>query len=121
MKRVTDSQHGKSAGPERSVRYAVFELPILGGACLCRYTIDCDTERLHCTPMSHLNIFILKGLVVIYHSFYIYFLSYNTLQNKVDHITHNLLLDEAWACGRYELNQWLSRDYITKLCAGWCF
>jgi hypothetical protein len=53
--------------------------------------------------------------------FYIYFLSYITLQNKVDNITHNFLFDEARAGGRYELNQWLSRVYITKLWAGWCF
>jgi hypothetical protein len=37
-------------------------------------------------------------------SFNIYFLSY-TLQNKVYHITHNLLFGEAWAGGHYELNQ----------------
>jgi hypothetical protein len=49
--------------------------------------------------------FFFKGLVAICHSFYIYFLSY-TLQNKVDHITHNLLFDEAGAGGHYELNQW---------------
>ncbi len=66
-----------------------------------------------------------------WHSFYIYFLSYNTLQNKLDHIAHNLLLDEAWA-GDHQFhakipvsplwNQWFfSRDYITKQWADWYF
>ncbi len=56
--------------------------------------------------------------MAICRSFYIFFLSYNTLQNKV----HNLLLDEAWEGGRL----WLESVVffllgITKQWADRCF
>jgi hypothetical protein len=42
------------------------------------------------------RVFFLKnGLVAICHSFYIYFLSYNTLQNMIG--SHHTIYDGAWA------------------------
>jgi hypothetical protein len=45
------------------------------------------------------------------------FIQYVTEQGRSHHT--QLLLDKAWAGGRYELNQWFSGDYITKLWAAW--
>ncbi len=44
-------------------------------------------------------IFFIIFLVAICHSFYVYFLSYNTLQNMVG--SHHTIYDEAWAGWRF--------------------
>jgi hypothetical protein len=47
------------------------------------------------------------------------FIFFRTIHTEQGRSHHTQLLDEAWAGGRYEANQWFSRDNITKLWVAW--